>query len=62
MPVNPVSQPIGIAVSLKITLPGYVTPSLNETRRKHWSAVTKEKKKARGALLSGLNDLVATPR
>lgn len=54
MPPNPPTP-----LTLKITLKGYVTPSLNRTNRQHWSVYQKEKKKARIALMLALSDLAS---
>src|SRR5271166_169508 len=43
-------------MKLTIWLPGYLTPSLNETQYAHWSTVRKHKKRAATALLCALND------
>jgi hypothetical protein len=53
-PTEPTSKPAPIILSL----PGYLTPSLNRLFGKHWTASHREKQLARAALLSALR---ATP-
>lgn len=50
-----------IIQELKLTLHGYLTPSLNVMLNKHWSHYHKLKKEAKAALTSALQDIVADP-
>lgn len=45
--------------SLKLTLPGYLTPSLNKSHHAHWTVAYREKVKARSALVCALHDALA---
>jgi hypothetical protein len=47
-------------ISLRLTLNGYRVPSLNVTKRLHWSQQYREKQKAFHALLSVLSDTACT--
>jgi len=58
MPLPLSSPPTGMA--LKLVVP-YRTPSLNQTKRQHWAAQFKEKKKAFAALASALQATASAP-
>lgn len=47
---------IPMAHSLTLQLPGYLTPSLNRLLGQHWTALQKEKVRARRALDSALKE------